>query len=432
MSELFRATKYWPQRASSWLRTPTNCLLTVPFNSTIGAQFVQYLKDTVVFQSTLGYLRNPPTSYQQPPVDILAALNAIGANITAGTYENEYDFEASVGAVLLAAHDAHLNVNAGALSVFSFGSAYAISSVSIDGIQVPQVYLTEDLYYAQLLGADFTPSPITTINGQEVNQFLVNFASANSFGLLEPNADWNALMYNPAADIQSTPSAFTGASSFFPGKDLNLGFENGTQLPTQWHSLASVLFGAPPINNGQDFFNYFVLNTDPNGEDSPAAATSTVAASSPTITPSPTTPESSSNSPSSSSQGIPTMTAWNVAAYPSNPDVQFFPPITPFGGSRLRAFDFSDALGTTFTQYYAQNTLNQSYADAFLGIPWAVLDYLDANNNQNFTSWPEFFGPHADRGDSFSTVQRDNLSSTLFDEVASGGYYEDGTRQLEL
>ena len=119
-----------------------NCLLTVPFNATIGAQFVQYLKDTLVFQSTLAYLKDPPPSYQQPPVDLLTELDAIAAKITAGAYKNEYDFEAAVAAVVLAAHDGHVNVNGGALAVFSFGSAYAISSVSIDGIQLPQVYLT--------------------------------------------------------------------------------------------------------------------------------------------------------------------------------------------------------------------------------------------------------------------------------------------------
>ena len=95
-----------------------------------------------MFQSTLAYLHNPPPSYQQPPVDILSILDAIGANVDAGVYQNEYDFEAAVGAVIIAAHDGHLSVDGGALAVFSFGSPYAISSVSLDGVQIPQVYLT--------------------------------------------------------------------------------------------------------------------------------------------------------------------------------------------------------------------------------------------------------------------------------------------------
>ena len=315
-------------------------------------------------------------------------------------------------------------------------------------------------------------------------------------------------MYSPAAAIQGYPSVFTGQSSFFPGNDLTFVLENGTQLQCQWQSLASVPYGAPTINNGVDFFNYFIVNEipDDSGNSSSSSSTTVSAGSTPTDMPSsPTTSSTSTSSSSPSSQAIPVLTSWDILGYPSNPDViqpnlgyggfitgyflnetklgvlsipsfemtgsaitsfsntigefikrsqeagmtqividlqqnyggnvllatdtfkQFFPPINPFGGSRLRSFNFSDVLGTTYTQYYSQNTLNASYADAFLDIPWAVLDYIDANNNQNFTSWPEFFGPHADNGDFFSTVQRDNLSSSLFDEVASGGFNEDGT-----
>lgn len=46
--------------------------------------------------------------------------------------------------------------------------------------------------------------------------------------------------------------------------------------------------------------------------------------------------------------------------------------------------------------------------------------YLNAATGQNFTSWPEFFGPHLDNGDFFTTPQRNNLSSIIFDENATG------------
>jgi hypothetical protein len=39
-------------------------------------------------------------------------------------------------------HDAHVTLAAGALSAFSFGSPYSISSASVDGKQPPQVYIT--------------------------------------------------------------------------------------------------------------------------------------------------------------------------------------------------------------------------------------------------------------------------------------------------
>ena len=115
---------------------------TVPFNATLGSQFVQYYKDTLAFQSTLAYLKNPPSSYQQPAADLLAALNLVQSNIDNGTYTNEYEFENALQTVIYSAHDGHLSLSAGALAVFSFGAQFSLSSVSVDGIEPPKVYFT--------------------------------------------------------------------------------------------------------------------------------------------------------------------------------------------------------------------------------------------------------------------------------------------------
>ena len=374
---------------------------------------------------------------------------------------------------------------------------------------LPAKRRSDDLINAQTNGS--TPSPIKTINGQNVTEWLTAFAVSNSFGLLEPNADWNALMYSPAADIQGIPNAFNGGSSIFPGDELNFVQENGIETDSQWLSLAFVPFGTPTIQNGQDFFNYFVTNEIPDdtSDNSTAAATS-AAATTAAATAAPTTdgasPTTSDSAAATTDGSVPTATSWDDPAYPNNPDVvqpdlglggvitgyllndtkigvlsipsfeatgsaivsfsntihdfiqraqdagieqividvqqnyggevllavdafkQFFPPIDPFGGSRLRSSSYADALGTTFNNYISENTntLNETFLDAFIDDPWAVLGYLDASNNQNFTSWLELFGPHPDRGDFFSTVQRNNLSSELFDEVATGGFLDDG------
>ena len=122
-----------------------SCLKEVPFNASIGTQFVRYYRDTLQFQSTLAYLKNPPASYQQPATDLLAALDLVQSNINNGSYTNEYDFENDLQTVIYSAHDSHLSLNAGALAVFTFGSQYALSSVSVDGIEPPKVYLTGNL-----------------------------------------------------------------------------------------------------------------------------------------------------------------------------------------------------------------------------------------------------------------------------------------------
>jgi hypothetical protein len=118
------------------------CLISVPFNAAVATRFMKYFYDSVEFQSNLAYLRNPPPSYQQPAVDLLGSLELIQAKIDNGAYANQYEFEAELQALIYATHDGHLYLSSGILSVFSFGSQYAIASVSIDGIQLPKVYLS--------------------------------------------------------------------------------------------------------------------------------------------------------------------------------------------------------------------------------------------------------------------------------------------------
>ena len=59
-----------------------------------------------------------------------------------GIFQTEYAFEAAIQNAVCSAHDGHVNLVAGALAVFKFGSSHAISSVSADGIGGPRMYLT--------------------------------------------------------------------------------------------------------------------------------------------------------------------------------------------------------------------------------------------------------------------------------------------------
>ena len=118
-----------------------DCLLSAPFNATVASSFLQYWNDTLQFQSTLEYLKNPPPSYQQPAVDVVGSLNNISRRINAGDFKTEYAFEAAVQEVVYAAHDDHLILDFGILSAFQFGSPLRIVSASTDGIQLPKVYI---------------------------------------------------------------------------------------------------------------------------------------------------------------------------------------------------------------------------------------------------------------------------------------------------
>lgn len=121
-----------------------------------------------------------------------------------------------------------------------------------------------------------------------------------------------------------------------------------------------------------------------------------------------------------------------------SPAIQFFPTIDPFNGNRLRAHHAADVMGNAITSYWNSLTENDDDYYALAANEWLALDRLNADTNQNFTTWDEFFGPHDFDGDNFTTTvsslnsqcgissdqtiqQRYNFSSFIFDVEGTGG-----------
>ncbi len=296
------------------------CLTSVPFNPAVATSFLQYLNDTFQFQSTLAYLKNPPPSYQQPSVDLLAGLNVLQQGIQNGIFTNEYEFEAALQALLYATHDAHVELFAGALAVFSFGSSYEIVSLSIDGLQLPKVYFADDLAASNNF-ASYTPSAIASINGIDTTTYLTEFASNNSYGTLEPHADWNQLMLSAAQDIQGFASVFNGGATFFPGDTITFKLENGTEINDTWLAVYYSQGNTGPLETGGDFYNFFVLGFYPASydpdliDDNTINITALSAASS--AAPSSTVSAAAASATANSS----CTQSWGNAAYPDCPDI---------------------------------------------------------------------------------------------------------------
>ncbi|KAI9702997.1 MAG: hypothetical protein M1836_008211 [Candelina mexicana] len=469
-----------------------DCFITVPFNPAVATRFLQYYNDTLQFHTTLSYLKNPPSSYQQPAVDLLGGLDQIQKDINRGAFSNQYSFEATLQNLVYSARDSHLQLQSGILSPFKFASPYSIVSLSEDGVKDPKVYVLDDALFS---GSNSTskPSPIKSINGRDVTDFLVEFGAANSYGLVEPHADWNNLMSSSATYIQNEFSIFEDYATFYPGETITIAFENGTQLdPTPWLAYYDSPGPTGPLATGGDFYNFFVLGFYPASfdESAPDPCAASDNSSDATIA-----------TNTSSSNAIPTPTSWPDTAYPSTADVfqpnlypfgggfvtgyflkdislavlsiptfsmlendtqtfsdtvgqflnrshaaglkhilidlqanlggdtllavdtfkHFFPSNDTFRGSRLRAHPMADVLGNTFTNYFTSNQAPSSEIyGAVAANAWVATDRLNAATNQNFTSWGELFGPHTYNGDSFTTVQRENISSAVFDEFALG------------
>lgn len=324
-----------------------NCLISTPFNATVATNFLSYYKDTLQFQSTLAYLSNPPPTYNQPSVDLLGGLDAIQQAVDSGAYTNEYDFEAAVQKLVYSAHDAHLILYAGALSVFTFGAPVSIVSVSSDGIAYPKIFIlgTSLLCYTRRLAltipddvleagdpaknASFEPSPIVSINGVRTVDFLKNYAALNSFGTLEPHADYNQLMSNPATDIQGYLSAWEGSSPFWPGNEITFAFDNGTEpLTLPWLATYTIADDTPLITSADDFYQIFVLGQAPVVADSAtfsafpsatAVATPVVSASS-DFEPTGTADLSAAATSAAAATSVdPQATSWEYFPYPPDP-----------------------------------------------------------------------------------------------------------------
>lgn len=96
--------------------------------------------------------------------------------------------------------------------------------------------------------------------------YTKTFASRQSFGMVEPHADWNQLMVSPAQEIFGV-SYLSDAAPFYAGDQMSLSFENGTTVNGSWTALYSSPGFTGPLETGGDFYNFFVLGNYPANYD---------------------------------------------------------------------------------------------------------------------------------------------------------------------
>ena len=200
----------------------------MPFNSAVALRFLKYYKETVQFHSNIDILKSPPASYRQPPVDFMQGLAELQAKVEAGEYQNQYAFEHELQSLVLKVHDSHFKLFAGVLNQFSFGSNWEIISLSEDGRKAPEVYVYNDSLSECIAQPGCTPSSVDTMNGVPVVDYLTSFAANQSFGLLEPHADWNSLMISSALLIKGGMTTFGGSATLYPGDELDIILKDGS------------------------------------------------------------------------------------------------------------------------------------------------------------------------------------------------------------
>ncbi|KAL5405541.1 hypothetical protein PMIN06_002127 [Paraphaeosphaeria minitans] len=244
-----------------WASDVFECLSSVPFIPDVASRFINYYNQTLQFQSTLAFLRDPPEGYQQPPVDVVAELVLLQEKVAEGKYITQYAFEADLQLLINRIHDSHVYLSAGLLAPFTFISPFPLVSASRDGKELPTVYFQQEVVDSQAEG--WEPSPIVKINEIDAVEYLTSFSELNSEGYIEPHADWNSLFEHPALDIQNYQSVLHSAI-FYPGDAINYTQANGTVTSSYWLASYSEAGHTGPLTTAGDFYNYFVLGLLPD------------------------------------------------------------------------------------------------------------------------------------------------------------------------
>ncbi|KAF2481218.1 hypothetical protein BDY17DRAFT_229865, partial [Neohortaea acidophila] len=444
------------------------CLQSVPVDVKGDALQLDGILAFANFQSTLAYLKNPPPGYMYPAVDILAELQNLKSKLISNGYTNEFDVQRDIYNLFNSAHDEHFIFYPDIVSIFEWVRDMPIYSVSTDGVSVPKIYASPDMeVLAGLTQADYTPSAITQINGQDVEVFLNTLANETTQNE-DPDAAYNNMFPNiPTLSTGAgAPSVFTNTYVPYFGTNTTLTFANGSTRPViTYADTGSIDFSG--VKDGASFFEKFCTGNLPLLGQSSSSST---AASQTTFSGLPRYPQPWVVAEDLSIQcyfpedqsdlavlAVPNFGPKNDADFSdvireclatSNKlgktklaidlrgngggDVlcaydffkQLFPSITPWGTSNFRAWTLFQQVGKTMTSAFANTTPANAgkagYDDGFASPFNARTE--DNPALQQYNSWGEFYGPVSAHDDTFTNLVRYNLSDPYTTPQGVAGY----------
>ncbi|KAB8294146.1 hypothetical protein EYC80_009589 [Monilinia laxa] len=235
--------------------TALDCLKSVPLNVNRSVTFIEFIEPYVQFQSTLAYLKNPPTGWLFPGVDVLSGLTQIKTLLLSGGYKTQWDFEKDIWTLInILPHDFHFNLPLPLISsVFLFSIPKAsLVSISSDGLSLPKVFFKVDLDQARN-NATFTPSAVSKINDQDANMFLQKTGQTLS-AYNDPDATYNQLFFSPAFNATGSGELYKfGQVLGFTSDFYNYTFENGTT--SSFRNVATAKISFEGIDSGKALFD---------------------------------------------------------------------------------------------------------------------------------------------------------------------------------
>ena len=246
-----------------------DCLTSVPVDIPGNSKLIDELKFLWQWQSEVGWLKNPPSTWELGPIDLIGELDKIKAKLS--QYTNEYQVHVDIQALTIRTGNFHFNYQPDILQTFLFLRQVAIISISDDGKNLPKVYLAEDIILQDSQPTNI--SAIVKINGEDVQSYLTKVAARNQY--IDPDVRLNHLFYR-ANETASMGSFHRQAG--YDGPSTNFTFANGTAK--SYDNLAAALQNFTGIDSGAAFFQTFCTGAISG------FSTTTPAATSPTSTPS--------------------------------------------------------------------------------------------------------------------------------------------------
>jgi hypothetical protein len=440
------------------------CLTSVKVDARGDIRQIDELKAYLQWHTTFTYLKNPPQGYTEKPVDILAGLDLISRKVKNGTYKSEYAVQFDIMALLNQGYDNHLLYVSDIISgVVAFRRSAQLVSISEDGVALPSIYVLDDLVKIQA-GERFTPSPVKTINGQNVTTYLSNLALQANYH--DADVRFNALFPNQA--LASTGQSYRGVfnQGFYDGPSTNFTFENRSTWNPE--NIAIVRRSFKGVNSGDSFFSKFCQGPSSTSTSKTLpTSTSSIATAIPTAPgyPEPIVLHSGYaiggyflNGAGFESVAVLTIPTFEPAGPSQDPIGEFqevareflatavasgkthliidlrgngggnvvlgfeifkqlFPDLVPFGASRLHAHEAFKLIGTAVSDFVTNKTLIAANPDVYQAIRKSLSIFnfeqsLDINN-QAWSSFGDYFGPHVIHKDNFTSVQRNNVSQSF-------------------
>jgi hypothetical protein len=238
------------------------CLQSVPLDRDGDMRLIDDMKLFAKWQSNIAYLKNPPEDYTEEPVDIMGELDRLKAQLSAGNFATEYDFQMQIMGLFDRAYDNHFvwqpDLLASAMQ-FQRPPGTELISVSTDGVAVPEIYAYRDVIKANN-DTSFKPSQVMKIDDTAARDYLANASTQGDFH--DADTRWNAMF--PSQALIASGTTFLGAfrTGMYTGQpNTTLQFANGTTFTMP--NIAVVFGNFTNVNSGRAFFQRFCSGPQP-------------------------------------------------------------------------------------------------------------------------------------------------------------------------